>query len=522
MPLARLTRITSPWWFLVLLVTLVISILPLSALFKPLFDGSSLQTLLDPRIQNLLKDTAQLSGTAAALAFLVGLPYAILVWRFQIPGAFYFKLCAPLPLLLPPLLLAQAWHGLTGWDTAWMTSFTLGLAYAPLPALLAARSLQNQSAASHEAALLAGGPRRALWEMLRTAIPGAVFGSSLVFIFTSTDFAVPDYFATVGDKFSVYAAEVFHQFRDQDWTAGARASVPLVLLGLIVLAGSMQVERKWGAPDFGTGRRAKPLRLTKKYYRIGATLLALIGALFLLLLPLSRILWETGAGGPLSDGTWLSRSAEGFSAAFNRGRADLLRSLGIGLAAGGITLVLAPFWAHKLLHSSSRKKQFILLFLSLPLLTPALGLGISAIYVFNQSSSHFFYSSIGLPILVYAGRFLPIAVFLLHERFRRNPPEQEEAATLAGVSLITRIFRYHVGPHKAAWLLAGALVLAFSVRELDLAILLPASNASAAVRYFNALHFARDNFVAAFGILMILILFLPLMIYAAFHRARHD
>jgi hypothetical protein len=43
--------------------------------------------------------------------------------------------------------------------------------------------------------------------------------------------------------------------------------------------------------------------------------------------------------------------------------------------------------------------------------------------------------------------------------------------------------------------------------------LLPAANASAAVRYYNALHFSRDNFVAAYGLILILLLFLPVMLH---------
>ena len=62
--------------------------------------------------------------------------------------------------------------------------------------------------------------------------------------------------------------------------------------------------------------------------------------------------------------------------------------------------------------------------------------------------------------------------------------------------------------------------MVFAVRELDLAILLPGANQSAAVRYFNALHFARDGFVAAFGLLIAILLFLPAMLYAAWTSLR--
>ena len=70
----------------------------------------------------------------------------------------------------------------------------------------------------------------------------------------------------------------------------------------------------------------------------------------------------------------------------------------------------------------------------------------------------------------------------------------------------------------------GRLVVVLAVRELDLAILLPGANQSAAVRYFNALHFARDGFVAALGLLIAALLFLPVMLHAAWSslRKRND
>ena len=42
-----------------------------------------------------------------------------------------------------------------------------------------------------------------------------------------------------------------------------------------------------------------------------------------------------------------------------------------------------------------------------------------------------------------------------------------------------------MGTQRGAWLLAAGLVAVFAMRELDLAILLPAANASAAVRYYE-------------------------------------
>ena len=160
--------------------------------------------------------------------------------------------------------------------------------------------------------------------------------------------------------------------------------------------------------------------------------------------------------------------------------------------------------------------------LALPLLAPSVGYALGAVVVYNRELFGGFYQSTLLPPLLLAGRWLPVAVFLLAERLARVPPAQEEAAALAGCSYGARLFRYRLGAQWPSLWLAAGIVAVLSIREIDLAVLIPAANASAAVRYYNALHGQRDNFVAAFGLLIALVLFLPLMLAAALRAARKE
>jgi ABC-type Fe3+ transport system permease subunit len=255
-----------------------------------------------------------------------------------------------------------------------------------------------------------------------------------------------------------------------------------------------------------------------------ATLLAWTLLAAILLLPLARIIYELGVAGPEAAGTWSSRAGESVQAAVERGREDIGRSLRTGVFAALIALVLAPFLAHALVRRTGRSARWLTTLLALPLLAPGVGYGMGAIAFANRPGWTEFYQGNVLVVLVFAGRFLPIAVFLLAERFRSVPRSRDESAAISGLIYPQRLWQVYLAPQRSAWLLAGGLVLVFAVRELDLAILLPGANQSAAVRYFNALHFARDGFVAALGLLIAAILFLPLMLHAAWSslRPRHD
>ena len=463
-------------------------------------------------------ETAALAIPAAILAMTFGLPVAILASRIHMPGSNLLGFLMPLPLFLPPLMIAQAWHGMTGMDGRLATIFVFGAAFAPLPALLATRSLQRQSSAAHESALLAGGPWQAIREMLCVARPATLLGGALTFLLVAGDFAVPDYFGTVGPGFGVYAAEIFNAWRDWNTNdsplgGGLSTSAPLILLTGIVLYFALRNPLGRGVQG-ETGRPPTKLMLGKA--TIPLTFCAAALGACLLILPLGRILWETGAAGPLAEGDWISRSWISFSDALQRGRMDILRSIFTGLIAGGFVLVVAPALAHLVVSCRpGRLTRALLALTALPLLVPGVATGLGAIHAFHRPGWENFYESPLLPGLVLGGRFLPIAIFLLAERMMRSPRSIEEAGHLAGLSYPVRLYRCCLSSDKAALFLAAGIVAVFSFRELDLAVLLPAANASAAVRYYNALHFARDSFVAAFGLLIALILFVPIALSKA-------
>ncbi|MCH2112024.1 MAG: hypothetical protein MK213_04135, partial [Planctomycetes bacterium] len=346
---------------------------PLLPLGKALLDPAAWEILTSTRLQGLFLQTLGMSLGAAGVAFLVGLPLAFLASRTRCWGGSGAWLLLPWPLLVPPLLIAQAWHGLTGIDGIAGAAITLGLAYAPFPALFTRFALTQQSRSSHEAALLLGGPRLALQKSLAYAIPGALFGASLAFLFAAMDFAVPDYLAAVGNKFSVYAAEVFNSWRSQNYLAGVTTAVPLVLLAGFLLTLSWGLLDRYSTQEDPNSQIPRPLEL-KGIGRVGHGVLWLCTSL-VLLLPFGRILWETGAAGPLAEGTWFGRSTASFADALDRGRLDLLRTMRTGLIAALVTLLLAPPLAMSLATMPSKRwARAVRVLLALPLLTPAVAM----------------------------------------------------------------------------------------------------------------------------------------------------
>jgi len=207
-----------------------------------------------------------------------------------------------------------------------------------------------------------------------------------------------------------------------------------------------------------------------------------------------------------------------FARALELSRGSLLMSLFIAAAAATVAAPLALILG----HAAARRRQGRLLELLaiVPFAAPAILFGIGAIGVWNHDATAAVYESSALVVLLYVGRFLVFPMLALSRATATVDVRLEEAAALAGVSAPRRLAAI-VTPNVLP-ALAGAWTLVFvlSVRELDAAILVPAANDTVLFRIFNAVHFGRDDFVAALCLLVVFVLLLPGMLWSLFTRKR--
>ena len=101
--------------------------MPLWPVALPLLRVDLLGEVLDARTAGLLFRSLWMSLAAGLLALLLGWPSAVLATRSDAPGSTLFRTLLPLPLLLPPLMVAQAWFGLTGMSGPWAAVATFGV-----------------------------------------------------------------------------------------------------------------------------------------------------------------------------------------------------------------------------------------------------------------------------------------------------------------------------------------------------------------------------------------------------------
>jgi len=500
-----------------LLAFALVGLAPLGCMMLRI-EGADLAGGLAARTLALLGRTAWIGAGAAALAFVLGLPFGFLVARTDIPGARFLRQAGLVPLLIPPVILAMTmsvvWTGVRG---ASAIVLVLGVSAFPLVAVFTARAFERIDARREDAALLAGGLRAALAMELPLVLPAALSGACMAFVLAINDFAVPDYITSIGSKYNVYADEVFASWQSVHAPGKAvAAALPLLGLTLLVLLPALLLRRRGALATYdGDFRRPEALALGAWRWPAFLAAAALLG--LTALLPILRLAWEAG-GGP--RGWSPAHLAASFARALDVGRGDLQRSLLFAGSAAVLSLLPALALGHAL--ERSRRGGWFEALVVAPLALPAILLGIGYIALWNNAWSTQFYASGALVVMLFLGRFLCFPVLAARGATAMLDARLEEAAQLAGAGPLRRLCSV-VQPAVRTSLLGGAaLVFVFGMRELDAAILVPAANGTAMFRVYNAIHFGRDDFVAALALLVVFFILLPGVLWSAFGRERWE
>src|SRR5688572_17063004 len=173
-------------------------------------EGASLWALWSsPATLHALRGTLGTSAGAAAMAFTLGLPLAVLLERTDLPLRRSLRAAFTLPTAIPPYIWCMGWIALANpkagllnrvlgegtldiYSTAGI-AFVLGGAGLPLVMLPAAAVLARIDPSLEEAARICGaGPVRTLLAVpVRLALPAAASGAALVFLFAAASFGVP-------------------------------------------------------------------------------------------------------------------------------------------------------------------------------------------------------------------------------------------------------------------------------------------------------------------------------------------
>jgi iron(III) transport system permease protein len=418
---------------------------------------STLRPLLFRRLTwELLWNTIRLTVAVTAACAALGVAAAWVVERTDVPFRRVFALVLVLPLAVPDFVLAYSWisiepavHGY------WGAVLVMTLGSYPLVYLPVAAALRTADPGLEDVARGLGlGRLRTFFRVtLHQIRPALVGGMLLVALILLAEFGTFEIL-----RFNTFTTAIYTEFQlGFSTTTGCALSIPLVLLGLVLLVSEAAGRGRAGAARRGqTSRRAPRMPLGRAKLPVVLGLVGLLGA---------------AIGVPLyALGYWFHKGTSSTLPPVSMLNAALSTAKYSGAAAALAAVAAVPV---ALLAERYRSKGTIALERSTYIVQaiPGIVVALSFVYLTNRYLFQLYQSSLEL-IVAYAVMFFPLALVAVRAGVSQTPPGLEELARSLGHRRVSVFFRVTL-PILAPALAAGfALVFISASTELTATLIL--------------------------------------------------
>lgn len=477
---------------------LLFALLPLGKLIAQ--GLGRLDAITTAEARRALAGTLLTSSGAALFAFVLGLPLAVLLVRTDLPLRRPLRAIFTLPTALPPFIFGMGWVALANPKAGLLNlalgegtfdiygpagiAFVLGGCGLPLVVLAASAALERVDASLEEAARLCGaGPLRTLASVsVPLALPAALSGAALVFLFSASAFGVPYLLGvTASPPTTTLTTHVYGLVLMGHGGLASAGSIALVLLALasFVLLAS-RVASRAGRVRLASGKGIKLRPLTLGGWRAPLGACAVCVALVLVALPLGAVFLTSlepsfGRLEGLSFQHWerLAHTPRVASAA--------LRSVGLSLAAAALVTLAGLAYAvgRTRLGIAGRALELVAAW---PYAVPGTVLGMALLLAFSMDWRVVvggrialvlaLANTLWLVLVAYVARHLAFGVRHASDGLSQADPSLTEAARVCGAGG-ARAFVDATLPQLRAPL-AAAFTLTFltCATELTLSVLL--------------------------------------------------
>jgi iron(III) transport system permease protein len=464
--------------------------------------GDELWTLILPqgrRLTLLLRSVGLAAGVALG-GLVVGIPAAMLLWRFRSGPLSILRWLLLILVPIPPYLHALGWSAFfiklnellsssglpviafRGWFASWWVQLMALLPIAIGTALIGLESIDSKLI---DAARMV----RVDFEVFKKIVlplgaPILLAGGAILFLLSLIDYSVPSLF-----QVTTYALEIFADFSaSNDPGRALLLSTPILIITFaVILFFQAPLRNAALRPPLRSRIWENPPRWPnwlKTIQRLGVTLL-----LIQILVPLISQLILTG-------------SVSSLAATVRTAGDEISTTAWIALLASALSIPIAIPIAQRLMI----KGPTWWILTTMPLTVPSPLIGIGLITIWNHPATVSVYTSIAMPIMAAIARFAPLAAFLLLTQMRRVDPALVEAARILQRNNFFTWLRIRLPLFLPGLLGTAAIILVFTIGELGATLLVaPPGEATLTMRIYSFLHYGASESVAGLGLVMSLV-----------------
>jgi iron(III) transport system permease protein len=537
----------SPWFLPTLLclgVLIFFVVWPLLSLFyysvvdikTGAFSLAGFQAFLDnPRYVEAFLNTLRLGITATLGCMLLGAPLAYIVTRFDFPGKSIVALLPLATIVLPDIVVSQAWlmllgnNGLArralefigielpsfyGWFGMTYTLILNDYTYAYIGMLAALKAIDGtiEEAATN---LGASGLRRTLTVTLPVLAPALLINAMVVFTLAVDNFSIPMILGGTVDVLSSLTYTTFLSEMGSDPTMQSVLAVLSVLLvGLVLFVQKTIVERK--TYQMQQGRAPKPIRAKGFASWLLTGMVLLFVALSLIPAMIVLVGAFTKASGPVMQyGTF---TLENMDRALRQSPGPILNSLTLASIATLIGTCFATIVSYLIVKKRMCLVSILDYVVMLPLAISGTVLGIALIQTYN-SGMIILTGTWAIMAAAYFVRKVPFSIRSASASLYSIPDSIEEASINLGVPPIKSFFKVILPIMKPAILAAAILMWVTSLSEISATIVLYFGGMETMpiemYRQIDSGYLARAS---AYGVILMIVILIPVYMAIRFFK----
>lgn len=464
--------------------------------------------LLKERTMQIISNSVVLMLSVTTFASLIGIPFAWLTTRSDLPYRRLWLVLGLLAMVIPSYLTAVTFTdafgpkgilqsileplgvdrlpNIKGWFGA---TLTLTLATFPYIVLPVRAALLNSDRALEEAGHSLGLNRwQVFWKItlpqLRPALSAGILITAL--------YALSDFGAVAVMRFNAFTRAIFIQTESFRMDRASLLAVVLIVMTLVLLTIHSHLKNKGKHYRIGTGaqRKLHPIKLGKWKYPA----LIFCGSVVFtsVIIPLG-VLFSWLVGRHLTNPVDVPMN-------------ELIQNtVGVSAVAAIVVAVAAFPLALLAMRSSSRLNRWLVNLAFTGNVLPGIVIALALVYFASQNVLSL-YQTFPLLILGYAIRYLPLSISSTQSAFAQINPRFEEVASSLGLSSWETIARITV-PLARSGIIAGlALVFLNVMKELPTTLILrPIGFRTFATRIWAAYDEAFLSSIAIPGLLLIVV-----------------
>lgn len=446
-------------------------------------------------------NTIKIAFWVTLLGTIVGVFYAWLLGRSDIPAKGLMRALFNIPYMFPPFLGAMAWdlllNGRSGYLNRWlMSTFNLPKApfnintlggiifvelsyYFPFVFMQVVSALERMDPTLEESARIAGAKQVTVIRKitLPLVLPSISAGALLILITSLAHFGVP---SILGFSQGIYTlpTRIYAVIsRSGGSFDGIRQGAALSIMLVLVVALALLIQKKMlssGSYDIIKGKSMRPTLIKLRGARIPLFILAVVTLLFIVVVPLGMIFLVAlvrAYGLPLiPENFTLANYMKVFSGSGTM--SSVQNSLVVSIAAGIICMFLGTLVAYVVQKIKPRGKGILEVLSVLPYSIPGTVLAIGVILAWSGSLGINLYNTIWIILVAYLARYMSFSMKTSSAALLQVHPSLEEAARTCGASHMESLKDITLPLIRPAMVSGFFLIFLPAMREVTTSVLL--------------------------------------------------